>query len=594
MKTSLHNIRLKLHWVRAFSVQWQRRRSNFGCLIGFKALLLGLGLVAPLLFKLLIDRVIVNGQLNALWLVCSGYVAVYIAQTAITGAQAFVGNKFTNHLTFAVRSAVWSRYITMPFSEYSRMNTGDLKGRLDQDADAVDRLFKVQLLEYGYSCAYLLAGAAMMAVFSWKLALVALLMVPVSFWITHKLGVGARRVSADYRQVYGQYEGWLQHSLQHWREIKVNRMEKRSSLRFTEYWHAISKVFFQKEMYWFMNRVLQEFKDLFITRMNLYFLGGLLILHGEMTIGSLLVFMKYYEMLFTHLGIMNDLDMQFTGDLPGLDKIKTLLADEAQGVRKERRALLEVQPGDTVLSASGVSFGYEGTAAVLQNISLDIRYGARVAIVGRSGSGKSTLVKLLLGIYAPHEGSIRLAGKELHQIGEAELRRMVGVVMQNPAIFNLSILENVRLARPKASTAEIEAACRQADMDEFIRKLPQGYETVIGERGVQLSGGQKQRLALARVFLSDARIILLDEATSMLDHVTEASIHHAFANLPADRTVITIAHRLSSVMYADDIMLLDQGRIVDQGKHQKLWEDNGLYRLLFEQPAGTGVSSPGR
>ncbi|MEK5445303.1 ABC transporter ATP-binding protein [Paenibacillus sp. FSL R7-0331] len=591
MKKLQHNIRLKLHYIKAFKAELQPRRNELGMLAGCKILLLGLGLVSPLLFKLLIDRVIVQHEIKALWLICSGYVAVYVMQSIVTGGQTFVGNKFTNRVTFAIRTALWNRYLNIPLSTYSQLNTGDLKGRMDQDTDAVDRLFKVQIMEYGYSFAYLLAGAAMMAVFSWKLALVALLMVPVSFWITGKLGIRAREVSSSYRQIYGEYEGWLQQSIQSWREIKINRMEKRSSLKFTGYWHAMSKVFFQKEMYWFLNRVLQEFKDLFITRMNLYFLGGLLIFHGEMTIGGLLVFMKYYEMLFTQLRAINDFDMQFNGDVPGLEKISSMLAETPDTKNKTRVKPTADQNHLPVLQFKNVSFRYndEGSA-VLRDISFAVQPGARIALVGRSGSGKSTIIKLMLRICQPSHGNIQVGGRELQQIGEAELRKSFGVVMQNPAIFNMSILENVKLARPAASTAEIKEACRLAEMEEYIGKLTHGYDTVIGEKGVQLSGGQKQRLALARVLLSNAKIIILDEATSMLDHITEAAIHQTFAKLPSDRTVIIIAHRLSSVMYADEILLLDNGQIADQGKHQKLWLENTLYRLLFEN--GMGSSGP--
>ncbi|KAI7246283.1 hypothetical protein KC345_g12091, partial [Hortaea werneckii] len=236
-------------------------------------LLLGLGLAAPFLFKLLIDGVMVGRELNLLWVVCAGYIGIYIAETIILGSQTAVGNKLSNRLTFAVRLAVWNKYMVLPFNKYERLNTGDLKARIDQDAESVDRLFKVQTLDYGYSCAFVVTGGAMMLWFSWKLALFGLLMVPFSFWITRKLGKGARRAAQQNREEYGKYESWLQNSIQGWREIKSSGMEKRVSLKFTEYWHAISQTFFQQHMYWFGNRALQAFKDFFITRMNLYFIG---------------------------------------------------------------------------------------------------------------------------------------------------------------------------------------------------------------------------------------------------------------------------------------------------------------------------------
>ncbi|WP_438492726.1 ABC transporter ATP-binding protein [Paenibacillus sp. IHBB 3054] len=585
MNKSFHNIRIRLQWVLAFKDQWANQRKEWLSLIVFKVLLLALGMITPLLFKLLVDEVMVGQNLSKLWYVCGGYAAIYIAETVILGGQTAIGNKLSNRLTFAVRLAVWSSYMRLPFRKYEQMNTGDLKARMDQDVESVNRLFKVQALEYAYSCAMILVGAGLMIWFSWKLALFGLLMVPVSFWITRKLGKGARKAAETNRNIYGQYEGWLQTAIQGWREIKANHMEKRMSLKFTEYWHAISKSFFQQHMYWFGNRALQAFKDFFITRMNLYFIGGLLILHGEMTIGSLLVFMKYYEQMFTQLGIINDLDMKFTAELPGLEKVQDIL--EESPVKRSRTSTTSSKEANQaksgILSFNNVSFKYSDmTKTVLRGVSFDIEAGTKVAIVGRSGSGKSTIVKLLLGMYEPEQGNIQLSGKELRDVDETVLHRTLGVVMQDPAIFNMSIQDNVRLARPKATVEEIRAACRLANMDEFITKLPQNYDTVIGEKGVQLSGGQKQRLAMARVLLSKAEIILLDEATSMLDHESETEINRTLDNLSGERTMIIVAHRLSSVMRADHIILLEDGCIADRGSHSELWSRNELYRTLFQ------------
>lgn len=585
MNKSFHNIRIRLQWVLAFKAQWVNQRKEWLSLIVFKVLLLALGMITPLLFKLLVDEVMVGQNLSKLWYVCGGYAAIYIAETVVLGRQTAIGNKLSNRLTFGVRLAVWSSYMRLPFRKYEQMNMGDLKARMDQDVESVDRLFKVQALEYAYSCAMILVGAGLMIWFSWKLALFGLLMVPVSFWITRKLGKGARKAAETNRNIYGQYEGWLQTAIQGWREIKANHMEKRMSLKFTEYWHAISKSFFQQHMYWFGNRALQAFKDFFITRMNLYFIGGLLILHGEMTIGSLLVFMKYYEQMFTQLGIINDLDMKFTAELPGLERVQAIL--EEAPVKRSRTSTTSSkeanQAKSDILSFNNVSFKYSDmTKSVLREVSFDIEAGAKVAIVGRSGSGKSTIVKLLLGMYEPEQGNIQISGKELRDVDETVLHRTFGVVMQDPAIFNMSIQDNVRLARPKATVEEIRTACRLANMDEFITNLPQKFDTIIGEKGVQLSGGQKQRLAMARVLLSNAEIILLDEATSMLDHESETEINRTLDNLSGERTMIIVAHRLSSVMRADQIILLEDGCIADRGSHSELWSRNALYRTLFQ------------
>lgn len=584
MNKSFHNIRVRMEWIRTFKEQWFHQRRQWLVLIAFKLMLLALGMAAPLLFKLLVDQVMVGQKLHMLWFVCLGYVGIYITETAIMGGQTAIGNKLSNLLTFSVRLVVWGSYMRLPFNKVERMNTGDMKARMDQDVESVNRLFKVQALDYGYSCAMVVTGALLMAWFSWKLALFGLLMVPVSFWITKKLGKGARKAAERNRNIYGQYEGWLQTTIQGWREIKANHMQKRVSLKFTEYWHDISQSFFRQHMYWFGNRALQAFKDFFITRMNLYFIGGLLILHGEMTIGSLLVFMKYYEQMFTQLGIINDLDMQFTGELPGLEKVKAIITEAPAKRAQIRERSVEEQRDQPAFHVANVSFSYNGTnQQVLQDVSFEVQAGTRMAIVGRSGSGKSTLAKLMLGMYQPDNGEIRLSGRNISEVNETELHRHIGVVMQDPAIFNMSILDNVKLARPKATDQEIQEACCMANMGEFIGKLPLKYETVIGEKGVQLSGGQKQRLAMARVLLSDAKVIVLDEATSMLDHESETEINRTLDSFAGERTFIVIAHRLSSVMRADHIILLNEGSVEDSGTHSELWQRSILYRTLFQQ-----------
>jgi ABC-type multidrug transport system fused ATPase/permease subunit len=195
----------------------------------------------------------------------------------------------------------------------------------------------------------------------------------------------------------------------------------------------------------------------------------------------------------------------------------------------------------------------------------------------------------MLGMYEPSAGEVIVGGRRLIEMRASELRDEIGVVMQDPVIFNMSIADNVRLARPDASDAELEEACKLAYMDEFVNQLPDRYETFIGERGVQLSGGQRQRLALARIILSKARIVVLDEATSMLDHASEVQINVALEQLAGDRTFIVIAHRFSSVKPSDHILVMDDGRLVDEGRHEELWERSELYRTLFQQPNARAV-----
>lgn len=527
----------------------------------------------------------VNRELGVLWLVCIGYLCIYIVESLVIYGQTVAGNKLTNRLTFAIRRSIWSHYMRMPFEKFELSDRGDLKNRIDQDTLTVDRFLKSHILEYGYSWAFLMFGAVMLFLFSWQLAIFGMLMVPISFWMTKRLGRGTRLASEQYREVYGRYEGWLQNSIRGWKETKANGMEKRSSIIFTEYWHKLIEAFFKKHLYWYGNRSFQAVKDFFITRMNLYFIGGLLIIYGELSIGSLLVFMKYYEQFFTHLGKIGDLDMQLANDIPSLEKVKTVL-DELDAVtgKISKFAQCPIIP-DHQVKFDNVSFKYVGKQdPALQSITFCVEKGQTVALVGKSGSGKSTIAKLLLGLYAPMAGRIEVGGRDIASIRPRDLQSEIAVVMQDPTIFNLSVFDNVRLGRPTATDEEIMEACRLAHMDEFVLKLPENYSTMIGERGIQLSGGQKQRLALARVLLSRAPIILLDEATSQLDLEIEKEINCRLQQLSGKRTVLIIAHRLSSIIKADRIVILNEGLIEDVGIHQELWHRNETYRTLFRKP----------
>src|SRR5690606_18435475 len=233
-----------------------------------------------------------------------------------------------------------------------------------------------------------------------------------------------------------------------------------------------------------------------------------------------------------------------------------------------------------------VSFSYEPGTPVLEDVTFTIEPGETVALVGPSGAGKSTLVNLIARFYDPDSGVVRVDGYDLRTVDPRSLRRQIGLVPQDPVLFGISIAENIAVSRPDAGMEEVRRAAELAHAHDFITRLPAGYDTVAGERGASLSGGQRQRIAIARAILADPRILILDEATSALDSESEAAIHAALQRIRQGRTVILIAHRASTVMMADRIIVLDRGRVVQQGTHQELSQRPGLYRRLYHELLG--------
>lgn len=545
-----------------------------------------IALMIPYLYKLLIDHVMIGRDLGVLPYILGGYLGLFALETAATGLQTMYRNRLLGRTKLDLQLGMWKRLLRMKPASYESYRTGDLKNRLDGDVTLVKDFIFLHLIDYTFKWISVGAYAVILLSLNWKMALFGFIMLPVSFIISTRLGKRAKMLVSEFRQTTGEYETWISNSFRHWKEIKALNMQRKESIRFVGFWKRFSRIKFRHLAYTYANELYYTFQDDFINKMNLYFIGGLLIFQGELTIGGLLVFLTYYQQMINNINEINTSNVQLHDSTPSIERIVELLE---LPITYERKVEV-LPPFQGHFEFKNVSFRYPNNPEVVLNgLDLNIKPGEYTAIAGRSGSGKSTLIKLILGQYEVQQGAVLVDGVPVEDVGSGYLHRHIGVVMQENTLFNMSILDNLRLVRPRASEEEIREVCRMALIDEFIESLPDQYHTMLGESSINLSGGQKQRLALARVLLTKPQMLILDEATSALDNDAERKVNEAVREIADSITVLVIAHRYSAIQDAERVIVLDQGEIAADGTHMELAGRHEIYDLLFrDQRQGIG------
>jgi ATP-binding cassette subfamily B protein/subfamily B ATP-binding cassette protein MsbA len=412
----------------------------------------------------------------------------------------------------------------------------------------------------------------------WKLMVGGLLLLPV-VWVTHRTWIN--RIRPLYRDIRKQRQKIDAGATETFGGIRVVRTFSRSRNESSRYVREGGFLVRQQLFTWWWTRIIEVIWEVLIplasTGLLLY--GGYQIIHQELTLGDLMMFLIYLSMLLGPLATLAGSAVGFQNNLAGLDRVLDVL--DIHEELPSRANAVHVQGGnvDGAISFKNLSFAYPDTEAlVLQDVDLEVEAGQTVALVGRSGAGKTTLTNLIARFYDPTSGSISLDGRDLRDIELGSYRKLLGIVEQDVFMFDGTIRQNIAYSRRNSSHENVVRAAEAAAADEFIQKLPDGYDSVIGERGVRLSGGQRQRLAIARAILADPRILILDEATSNLDSESERLIQNSLTDLLKDRTAFVIAHRLSTITSADKIVVLEDGRVAEFGTHQELLDRGGRYR----------------
>lgn len=536
-----------------------------------------ISLISPKFFQILIDDVMRDGKGNRFIIVAVGLMGVYLLRLVTDGLSLVLGNRVLNKFTYEIRNDVFKKFCRAPFSFMEKKNVGELKMRIMDDVDSLGNFIREQVVNYISGILMVITALYMSFRISINMTLYCITIVPIVFIINYFIGVGTKKVNEEIRIVNSEYYTSTHNSLQFWREIKAQNSEKTFIDRFRVYRDILAKLGIKSIRYWAYSEVFNDFKSNYLTKVFVYIVGAFFVMRKEISVGVLIMFSEYFAMLFSALDGLNSKRVALKTNSPYYERIFETFSFPEEVT--EKTDVCNLNDG---ISIHDLSFSYVPGQPVLKNINLDIKKGDYIAIVGKTGCGKTTFVKLLMGLYQANKGEIIYDGMVIEQISKKSLYNLIGMVMQDNFLFNMSIRENLLLANENASEDDLVQACKKANIYDFIMSLPKGFDTEIGERGVKLSGGQKQRISIAAALLRKPQILIFDEATSSLDKPSEDVINDAINDISKDITVIVITHKPATVLRAKKVVVIEDGEITDIGTHDELWNKNKFYTTLAE------------
>ncbi len=548
--------------------------------LGFAILTTLLDLVPPWLIKMIVDRLV--EQVEDVWVYAFvlALVVAYFGRNYCNYKRILVNNRLEQKVVFDIRSHVYRALQKLSLSYFENRSTGEIMSRVNDDVTYVERIF-IDGVEQIVTATLTLIGIMIILLnMHWKLAVASLIPIPFLVVGAWKYTIRAHSLYHKVRERAAKMNGTLQDGISGIKE----------TLAFNRQSHEVER--FERRSDDYCKGTLEVMKLWAIYSPAMMFLGSLgtvsIILYGiglvqaqEITVGTLAAFILYLGLFYTPINQLHTLNHMLQHALASGERLFEIV-DAKPNVQENPNPIHPTKPIQGGITFDAVDFSYVPAKQILHQITFRLSPGEKVALVGHTGSGKSTLVKLLMRFYDPQAGQIRIDEHPIQNLSLGYLREQVGLVSQEPFLFNGTVLENILYGRLDAKQGQVERAARAAHAHEFIERLPNGYETLIGERGVKLSGGERHRLAIARVFLKDPPILVLDEATASVDTETEAKIKDALTHLMALRTTLVIAHRLSTLEGADRVLVLKGGQLVESGSHKELIQADSEYASLFK------------
>ncbi|MFD0958883.1 ABC transporter ATP-binding protein [Paenibacillus chungangensis] len=539
-----------------------------------------LGLVYPNLLRYLIDEVITPGRFDQVPMLALAVVGIISLKALNQFLHGFFGGRLGNQVAYSMRNALYSKLQQLSFQYYDRAKTGDLMSRLTADLEAIRNFVGFGFAQILNMILMVVFGGIMMLSIHWQLTLFTLLTIPLLGYLAIRFERHIHPAFREMRQAMSNLTTAVQENITGVRTVKSYARED----------HEVSKFSIRSEAYQ-SNQVgaaaiwARYFPTMeLVANMSAVILliaGGLLVIQKSLLLGE---FVAFFSLIWFIIGPMWGLGFHinnYTQFKASGERVLGLL-DEHVHIKNEKDAiLLDESLVKGHVKFNDIVFHYPDKSPALTNIDIDAAPGSVIGLLGATGSGKSTIIQLLMRAYDVKKGSITLDGIDIRQLDVSSLRRQIAPVFQETFLFSASIRDNISYGAAGISEEEIVKAAKLAKAHEFIMEMPQGYDTVVGERGMGLSGGQKQRIAIARAFIKNPRILILDDATSAVDMETEQEIQAGFKQLMAGRTTFIIAHRISSLKHADEIIVLDGGHIAQRGKHEQLISEPGLYRETY-------------
>jgi subfamily B ATP-binding cassette protein MsbA len=537
-----------------------------------------LGLALPAAIRWLVDTVFVTHDLTQLNTIALALLGLFVVQSVLGVGYAYLIARVGQRLIADLRLQVYARVQSLPLRFFAERRTGEIVSRVSNDVTIVQAALTEMPISFLRQLITLIGGIVLMLAMNWQLTLLILALIPPLILIGMLFGRRLERLSTAVQDRLADATVALEEMLSGIRVVKSFAREEYERARFARQVEATYATALQRARVRAVFVPLISFMGFGALTLLLWY-GGRQVVDGTITPGELIAFLFYMMMVAGPLGEFAGLYAQLREALGAGRRLFEML--DAAPEPLDVPGALQPGPLRGRVQFAGVQFAYNGAQPVLAEINLDVQPGEVIAIVGPSGVGKTTLVNLIPRFYDPTAGTIAVDGHDLHTLDLRALREGIGLVPQESFLFGGTVRENIAYGRPGASDAEIIAAAEAANAHEFISGFPEGYDTVVGEKGVKLSMGQRQRVTIARVLLKDPRILILDEATSSLDSESERLVQEALERLMRGRTTFVIAHRLSTIQRADRIVVLQDGRIVEQGRHTELLAHEGLYRHLW-------------